>query len=385
MYLHILYYFRMRLEKLEQLAAKFHQKVGLRNSYLDEMIQVLSDPRYGANLYNVMASLKKHEAISADIQSRNDRFKEIEKLMAQLERENYHDKATVQKQGAELLIKWKQLMDLLEEHQTKLELDNNMLRFSRDLDTVHTSVNDLKDTFTSEEFQKATNIDESMQKLNLLELGSVVPIADSIRKLKSSGKQFSSVDSELNRNLKKKFESLEKEYSDLVEYAKGTRQRFEDIQCVHQIRNDLDDVHSWLTEKTTISMNPAVVKDLNGLNSLLEKHKTFQNEFKKWYKKYESTQQSMKKFGLNEDETFVNKIKTIDHQWSELKNLMKDKESRMTALFSALNLNSDLNDAESWVKDIKSLVSAVDVGTDEVTCSALTNRHKVSNSYRLKI
>ena len=32
----------MRLEKLEQLAAKFHQKVGLRNSYLDEMIQVLS-------------------------------------------------------------------------------------------------------------------------------------------------------------------------------------------------------------------------------------------------------------------------------------------------------------------------------------------------------
>ena len=79
------------------------------------------DPRYGANLYNVMASLKKHEAISADIQSRNDRFKEIEKIMAQLERENYHEKATVQKQGAELLIKWKKLMDLLEEHQTKLE------------------------------------------------------------------------------------------------------------------------------------------------------------------------------------------------------------------------------------------------------------------------
>lgn len=30
----------MRLEKLEQYAAKFSQKVALRNSYLDEMIQV---------------------------------------------------------------------------------------------------------------------------------------------------------------------------------------------------------------------------------------------------------------------------------------------------------------------------------------------------------
>ena len=333
----------MRLEKLEQLAAKFHQKVGLRNSYLDEMIQVLSDPRYGANLYNVEASLKKHEAISADILSRNDRFKEIEKLMGQLERENFHDKAAVQKLGAELLKKWSELMNLLEQHQQKLEMDNNMLCHLRDLETVHTSVNDLKDTFTSEEFQKATNIDESMQKLNLLE-SELNAIADSIRKLKSYGKQFSSIaDNELNRNLKKNFEGLEKEYSELVEFAKATRQRFEDIQCVHQIRNDLDDVHHWLTEKTTVSMNPSVVKDLNGLNSQLEKHKTFQNEFKKWYKRYESTQQSMKKFGLNDDQTFVNKINTIDQQWTELRNLMKDKESRMSALFSALNLNSGMN------------------------------------------
>ena len=266
-------------------------------------------------------------------------------------------------------------MNLLDQHQQKLELDNNMLCHLRDLETVHTSVNDLKDAFTSEEFQKATEIDESMQKLNLME-SELNAIADSIRKLKSYGKQFSSVDNELNRNLKKNFEGLEKDYSELVKYAKATRQRFEDIQCVHQIRNDLDDVHHWLTEKTTVCMNPAVVKDLNGLNSQLEKHKTHQNEFKKWYKKYESTQQSMKKFELNDDETFVNKVKTIDQQWTELKNLMKDKESRMAALFSALNLNSDLNDAESWVKDIKSIVSAADVGTDEVTCQALTNRHK---------
>ena len=63
----------MRQEKLEQYAAKFSQKVALRNGYLEEMILVLSDPRYGSNLSNVEASLKKHEAISADIMSREDR------------------------------------------------------------------------------------------------------------------------------------------------------------------------------------------------------------------------------------------------------------------------------------------------------------------------
>ena len=65
----------LRQQKLEQLAAQFHQKIGLRNGYLDEMILVLSDSRYGSNLSNVEASLKKHQAISADILSRENRFK----------------------------------------------------------------------------------------------------------------------------------------------------------------------------------------------------------------------------------------------------------------------------------------------------------------------
>ena len=42
----------------------------LREGYLKEMIQVLSDPRYGSNLTQVEATVKKHEAISADILAR---------------------------------------------------------------------------------------------------------------------------------------------------------------------------------------------------------------------------------------------------------------------------------------------------------------------------
>ena len=41
------------------------------------MIQVLSDPRYGSNLIQVEATLKKHEAISADILARVSLFVHI--------------------------------------------------------------------------------------------------------------------------------------------------------------------------------------------------------------------------------------------------------------------------------------------------------------------
>ena len=60
----------LRQTHLEQLAERFEKKSALREGYLKDMIQVLSDPRYGINLGQVEATLKKHEAISADILAR---------------------------------------------------------------------------------------------------------------------------------------------------------------------------------------------------------------------------------------------------------------------------------------------------------------------------
>lgn len=60
----------LRQTHLKQLAERFDKKISLREGYLKDMILVLSDPRYGVNVGQVEATLKKHEAISADILAR---------------------------------------------------------------------------------------------------------------------------------------------------------------------------------------------------------------------------------------------------------------------------------------------------------------------------
>lgn len=368
----------MRQEKLEQLAAKFNQKIALRNSYLDEMIQVLSDPRYGANLSNVEASLKKHQAISADILSREDRFKEIESKMQYLEKENYHSKAAVRSAGDNVLTKWAELLELLNHHQVKLKTDNEMLSLLRDVDSVQASVKHLQESFNSEKFQKVVNIDESMQKLNLLE-SEINAISDSIRRLKTQAKQFLKAPSSSNpltKSVEQKLEELEADYKHLIDLAKATRQRFEDVQCVHQIKNDLEEVAHWLSEKSALGSGAVLVKDLQALGVQVEKQKTLQTEFKKWHKKYENVQQSAKQFKLTDDPDFVGRVAVVSKQWEDLRALFDEKEKRLALLFSSLTLNSDLNDAESWLKDVYNLVTAIDVGLDEVTSNSLLNRHK---------
>ncbi len=65
---------------------------------------------------------------------------------------------------------------------------------------MHTSVATLQQSFNNDEFQKAADIDASMQKLNLYEL-EINAIADAIRRLRAQGKQYSAVPKGANNEL----------------------------------------------------------------------------------------------------------------------------------------------------------------------------------------
>ena len=69
-----------------------------------------------------------------------------------------------------------------------------------------------------------------------------------------------------------------------------------------------------MAEKTAVSANPVVVKDLHVLSIQLEKQKIFETENKKWRKKYDGIQKSAKTLSLNEDANFESKIRQIDRQ-----------------------------------------------------------------------
>ena len=59
----------MRQEKLDQLADKFTRKAGLREAWLGDMSSFLGELDKGESVHAVDAALKRHEAISADIQA----------------------------------------------------------------------------------------------------------------------------------------------------------------------------------------------------------------------------------------------------------------------------------------------------------------------------
>ena len=80
-----------RQEKLEQLAARFDRKAGMRETWLSENQRLVSQDNFGADLAAVEAATKKHEAIETDINAYEERVSAVVAVASELEQENYHD------------------------------------------------------------------------------------------------------------------------------------------------------------------------------------------------------------------------------------------------------------------------------------------------------
>lgn len=76
---------------MEQLAARFDRKAGMRETWLSENQRLVSQDNFGADLASVEAATKKHEAIETDIYAYEERVQAVVAVAQELEAENYHD------------------------------------------------------------------------------------------------------------------------------------------------------------------------------------------------------------------------------------------------------------------------------------------------------
>uniref|UniRef100_T1HU25 Uncharacterized protein n=2 Tax=Rhodnius prolixus TaxID=13249 RepID=T1HU25_RHOPR len=135
------------------------------------MIQVLSDPRYGSNLAQVDATVKKHEAISADIMAREERFHDLSHMSEELVRENYHGHERVKKREIEVLSKWKELLLLLDKHRANLTTMCTLMALLREIDTIMSTIKDLEANFQSEDVgPHLLVVEDLLQKHSLSEM-----------------------------------------------------------------------------------------------------------------------------------------------------------------------------------------------------------------------
>uniref|UniRef100_A0A6B2E568 Putative beta chain spectrin n=1 Tax=Phlebotomus kandelakii TaxID=1109342 RepID=A0A6B2E568_9DIPT len=369
----------MRQEKLEQLNYKFEKKSVLREGYLKEMIQVLSDPRYGANLRQVDATVKKHEAISADILARVERFNDLTAMADELSKENYHGKERVKKREEEVLNKWQKLLDLLENHKTNLTQMSNLLNMLREIDATMSTMKELQVQFASEDVgPHLLGVEELLQTHALQEL-QVTALGENLRRYVRQCQVLKQSDQKDIPLLLQKMEELNQTYENLQKQSAERRMKLDDARNFYQFIEDYDNEESWVIDKQRICKAVISAKDLRAVMSLQQKHKALEDEIKVRKPKLTQITDSGRKLIESKHTRSAElqpRIDALEQHWKALESLVEFRKRQLEDEIEAYQFYTDANEAESWLNEKMALMASTDYGVDEPSAQALFQRHR---------
>nr|XP_040222398.2 spectrin beta chain, non-erythrocytic 1 isoform X3 [Anopheles coluzzii]XP_049461127.1 spectrin beta chain, non-erythrocytic 1 isoform X3 [Anopheles coluzzii] len=369
----------LRQEKLEQLNFKFEKKSVLREGYLNEMIQVLTDPRYGPALRQVDATVKKHEAISADILARADRFNDLTDMCNELHQENYHGKDRVKKRELEVITKWKELLELLENHKLKLSQMSSLMNLLREIDATMTTIKALQAQFASEDVgPHLLGVEELLQAHSLLEL-QVTTLGETQRRYVRQGEAFKRGDYKDTSQLDAKLAELAKLYEELLAMSAARRARLDEARDFYQFVEDHENEEGWLVDKQRICKAGITAKDLRAVMSLQQKHKALEDEMKVRKPKSNQITEAGKKLIVDKHSRMSDvqgKIDSLQEHWKALEDLVDLRKRQLEDAAEAYQYYADANEADSWLNEKMALVASDDFGVDEPSAQALLQRHR---------
>ncbi|KAK9874725.1 hypothetical protein WA026_005540 [Henosepilachna vigintioctopunctata] len=368
-----------RQERLEQLCFKFERKCILREGYLKEMIQVLSEPRYGSNLSQVDATNKKHEAIIADIMSREGRIHDLTQMCDELVNENYRDSEKVMAKHQKINDQWKILMELLDKHKQNLSRMGQIMSLLREIDTTMAGMQQLKsDLSTVDTGVHLIAVEELQQKHALQEL-QLTSFGDSVKKLLRNGDQVQVDNAKEKDLLKNKLESLQAAYKELQEVSSHRKAILDEARNFYQFLQDQGDAEAWLIEKRRICQTGITAKDLRGVLALQQKHKVLIDEIKARKTKIDQLESTGKQLLLEKhprSPEIKQHMDGIKQEWAILEELVENRSKQLQDAIEAYQFYADANEADSWLNEKTSLVTSSDYGSDEPSAQALLSRHK---------
>lgn len=381
----------LRLEKMNNLGESFYRKSEIRKGYLNEMIQVLSDHRYGQNLSQVEATVKKHEAICVDILSRSERIEALSQMAKELEDGNYQNINSVKAIIKNILELRDRMLTLLKHHQDNLSIASNFMSSKKEIETVTNELNELiKRINIDTNVTHLRAVEEYLQMHALIE-AQISSHGDTVKRLTNAANKLAT-NEKVNKSslIKKEIPSLQQSaallnhtYAKLNDIANTKREKLIKLQDFYKLLQDIDEEDATLSDKLNICQAILPGKDLLAIISLQQKHNVFEADVKAHNSRLNKITKKCNHFINNEhSEKYLiqSKLDALNQKWKQLQDLTNQKSKELADAIEAFQYHADANEAQSWLKEKMQLVKSEDYGIDEQSAVSFLQRHSYLES-----
>ncbi len=377
----------IRQEKLEQLAARFDRKAGMRETWLSENQRLVSQDNFGFDLPAVEAAAKKHEAIETDIFAYEERVQAVVAVAQELEAENYHDIDRINSRKDNVLRLWNYLLELLRNRRARLEMSMALQQSFQEMIYILDSMEEIKARLLSEDSGKhLMGVEDLLQKHSLVE-ADINVLGERVKSVVHNSQRFISEETVGGykpcdpKIVDERITQLESAYSELVQLAIDRRSRLEESRKLWQFYWDMAEEEAWIKEKEQILSSAEIGHDLTTVHLLISKNRALEDELAA------HEQQLMSVIRVGDDlinaghfgaENIQQRIQEILTVWDNLKELQSLRTMRLTEAIDFHQFFADADDVDAWMLDTLRLVSSEDVGIDEANAQSLLKKHNES-------
>ncbi|XP_071744788.1 spectrin beta chain isoform X3 [Lepeophtheirus salmonis] len=375
----------IRQEKLEQLAARFNRKAGMRETWLSENQRLVSQDNFGFDLAAVEAASKKHEAIETDIFAYEERVQAVVAVASELESENYHDIDRINARRDNVLRLWNYLLELIYARRNRLVVSLNLQNGFQEMVYILDSMEELKMRLLSDDYGRhLIGVEDLLQKHSLVE-ADINVLGERVKQVVQQTQGF--VEEETPDGYKpcdpsiiiERVQALEDAYSELVRIAVERRSRLEESKLLWQFYWDMAEEENWIKEMENILSQGDIGHDLTTINLLLSKHKSIETEIHSHETALQSSLEAgnnlMERGHFGEDKIRERSVE-VQGMWNSLIDLMTDRKKRLTEAVDFHQFLTDADDVDTWMLDILRLVSSDDTGKDESNVQTLLKKQK---------
>ncbi|XP_027725997.1 spectrin beta chain, non-erythrocytic 5 [Vombatus ursinus] len=370
----------LRLERLETLARRFQRKAALRESFLVDVEQVLSQlgtPVPSSALLS--AALQKLGSLEADVQPQEGRFQALAEIASFLEQERYHGWADVVRRQKEISQRWERLLGGLHQRREHLASSRVALGLLQEVDAADEELKEIQVLASSSACgQHLAEVVELLQRHELLEAqvsSQSAPVSHLIQRTT----ELSTVTGTHLDGLQIRAWGLSQVYQSLIVLVRARRALLEQALQQAEFLNSCEEEESWLRERIQLTQAASLGRDPGHITATLWKYKALETEVSSHQAVCMEITRKAKELspqGYPGQPDPQDRAEAIHSQWQHLRDKMAKLLACLQAALLIKQYFADVDEVESWLQEQQSLLASEDYGKDGAGVAVLLQRHQ---------
>merc|ERR1719273_1281929 len=246
--------------------------------WLGEVESLLNTDDVGKDLASVLNLMKKHQLVDADIESHDDRMKDMNDQADSLIKSEQFDAGDIEEKRKSINERYKQVEELAADRQTRLNEAITLHQFFRDIADEESWIKEKKLLVSSDDYGRdLTGVQNLKKKHKRLEseLASHEP---TIKSVQDAGQTLIDVSQFGSQEITERLKQLNDVWEELKYLAATRGLKLDESITYQQFLAKIEEEEAWISEKQQLLTVPDLGENMAAVQGLLKKHDAFETD-----------------------------------------------------------------------------------------------------------